>query len=215
MRLKLVNKIVMQYLDEPFFNDLRTQQQLGYIVFSRPDYTRNIIGNQFIVQSPKRSCEYLIHKINDFLIDIKKIIDTDKFTDEDFITQRNSVLTNLKEKDITLQREKDRFWRELTNHEYNFERQQQEIDMLQTITKEEFIGHFNKVFFSEQTKRLDLELTAEAHKEEQEAEKKVNDEHPVFKAMGKRVLVGETIVEFKKKAGLHANTWNANFIKGP
>jgi len=24
MRLKLVNKVVMQYLDEPFFNDLRT-----------------------------------------------------------------------------------------------------------------------------------------------------------------------------------------------
>lgn len=124
------------------------------------------------------------------------------------------MLTNVKEKDISLQRQKDRFWRELTNHEYNFERQQQEIEMLQTITKEEFLAHFNHVFFSAQTKRLDLELTAEAHKEEQEVEKKANSEHPVFTSMGKRVLVEESIVDFKKKAGLHANQWHANFIKG-
>jgi insulysin len=32
---KLTAKIIMQFLNEPFFDDLRTKQQLGYVVFSR------------------------------------------------------------------------------------------------------------------------------------------------------------------------------------
>ena len=70
MRLGLVNAIVMQYLSEPFFNELRTQQQLGYVVSSRESATRNVLGNRFLIQSPKHACEYLVHKINDFLVEV-------------------------------------------------------------------------------------------------------------------------------------------------
>ena len=55
MRLGLVNAIVMQYLSEPFFDELRTKQQLGYVVSSREAATRNVIGNRFLIQSPKHA----------------------------------------------------------------------------------------------------------------------------------------------------------------
>jgi len=35
----------MQFMNEPFFNQLRTQQQLGYVVFSRAVNTRDVIGS--------------------------------------------------------------------------------------------------------------------------------------------------------------------------
>jgi len=41
---KLIAEMIMQYLNEPFFNDLRTNQQLGYVVFSRIINTRDVIG---------------------------------------------------------------------------------------------------------------------------------------------------------------------------
>lgn len=44
LRLGLTNSIMMQYLSEPFFNQLRTQQQLGYVVFSRAVNTREVLG---------------------------------------------------------------------------------------------------------------------------------------------------------------------------
>ena len=75
-------------------------------------------------------------------------------------------MTNIKEKDIKLSEEHKRYWKEMTSHEYEFNRQQLEIDMIQTITKQEFLTTFNKIFFSEETKRIDYELTADAHKEE-------------------------------------------------
>jgi insulysin len=44
LRTKLINDVVMQYLDEPTFNQLRTIEQLGYVVFSRSSTYRDIMG---------------------------------------------------------------------------------------------------------------------------------------------------------------------------
>ena len=49
--------------------------------------------------------------------------------------------------------------------------------MIQTITKDEFLAHFYKIFFSDETKRIDYELAADAHKEEQDKEREANKTH--------------------------------------
>ena len=90
-KAKLVNSIVMQYMDEPFFNDLRTQQQLGYVVQSYEVNLHGVIGNRMVVQSPKKSCEYLVGAINKFLLEIKEKYAN--MTDEEFETVRSSVIT--------------------------------------------------------------------------------------------------------------------------
>lgn len=118
MKVKLTNKILMQIIDEPFFNDLRTQQQLGYVVFSRDFQTRDILGNQLLVQSAKKSCEYLISCINKFLVTIREKYKN--LTDEEFETAKKSVHTVLAEKDFNLTKDKIRMWRELFSHKYNF-----------------------------------------------------------------------------------------------
>jgi insulysin len=93
MRLQLINNIVMQYLDEPFYNELRTNQQLGYVVWSYPQIFRNVIANVFLVQGTKHSCEYLVARINDFLIEFRAKIK--ELSKEEFETQRNAVLTTI------------------------------------------------------------------------------------------------------------------------
>jgi insulysin len=52
LRTKLTHAVVMQYLDEPTFNQLRTIEQLGYVAYSRNCTYRDVMGAQFIVQSP-------------------------------------------------------------------------------------------------------------------------------------------------------------------
>ena len=52
LKTKLTNAIIMQYMDVPFFDDLRTKQQLGYVVAARVRSNRDVIGNIFLVQSP-------------------------------------------------------------------------------------------------------------------------------------------------------------------
>lgn len=49
LKSKMVHDVLMQYLDEPTFNQLRTIEQLGYVVFSRPSTYRDVMGTQFII----------------------------------------------------------------------------------------------------------------------------------------------------------------------
>ena len=58
--------------------------------------------------------------------------------DEEFETLRQAVHTIISEKDINLRKENDRFLGEITSHKYNFERQQENIELLASITKAEF-----------------------------------------------------------------------------
>lgn len=125
LKAKLTNSIVMQCLGEPFFNELRTQQQLGYVVFSRAVNTRDVLGAQFIVQSPKRSCEYIVNSVNDFLVSMRSKVA--EMTQEEFEIQKQAVHVQLSQKDINLKKEYARHWGEISTHKYDFERQNKEI----------------------------------------------------------------------------------------
>jgi insulysin len=82
----LINVLLMQYLNEPFFDDLRTKQQLGYVVFSRSVNHRDIVGCQFLVQSSHKACEYLVNSINNFLVETRDKIKA--ITDEELEVQK-------------------------------------------------------------------------------------------------------------------------------
>ena len=71
--------------------------------------------------------------------------------------------------------------------------------MLNNITKEDLINHFDSTFFSKKSKRLDLELTSDAHKEEQDQYKESNNDHEIFKTHLKRIYVEGSNIEFKKR----------------
>jgi len=49
VRSKMTLEVLMQYLDEPCFNQLRTKEQLGYVVFSSSCNNRDIMGARFLV----------------------------------------------------------------------------------------------------------------------------------------------------------------------
>lgn len=86
IKKRLTNFVVMQFLQEPFFNDLRTQQQLGYVVFSKACAQRDVIGVQFMVQSPTKSCGYITNAINNFLAELKE--KAEQMSDKEFEVYR-------------------------------------------------------------------------------------------------------------------------------
>ena len=120
LKTKLIHSVVMQYLDEPTFNQLRTIEQLGYVVFSRRSDYRDIMGTQFIIQSPKESSEYIVNSLNKFLASMKDKVAL--LTEEEFKTQVDSVMTKIAEKDYNLHQENSRVWNEISTHKYLFDR---------------------------------------------------------------------------------------------
>lgn len=57
--LHLLNDIANQFLEDPTFNQLRTQEQLGYVVFVRDGSIRGIVGTKVLIQSPKKCASYI------------------------------------------------------------------------------------------------------------------------------------------------------------
>jgi len=107
-------------------------------------------------------------------------------------------------KDINLSEEKSRYWGQIVSHKYQFDMQEQELEMLSQITKQDFINLFEKSFFSKTSKRIDLQLTSELHRNEQEEYRKKNMKHDVFnRNIMKRVKVDGSITDFKRKSGSH------------
>lgn len=72
-RSNMVLELFSQILKEPAFNVLRTQEQLGYIVFSGVRNVGGITGFQVLVQSTKKP-RYLNHRIEEFLKSARTLI---------------------------------------------------------------------------------------------------------------------------------------------
>jgi secreted Zn-dependent insulinase-like peptidase len=146
---------------------------------------------------------------------LEKVTNVEQFTDEDFKTQVEAVYTQVAEKDFNLKMEHKRFWDEIaTFHTYMFDRQERELETLKTLTRADFVLHFEKLFFKEfETKRLDLQLTSAAHAESQAQWTAKNAEStvPSHKAGKDRISINVTIEEFKKSMGVHGDAYKANF----
>ena len=85
-------------------------------------------------------------------------------TDEDFTTNVGSVMTEIAEKDKNLNEAFSRAWSEMACHKYKFDRQESDIAMLGTITKQEFQAYVEKLFFSaNRGNRLDMHWNSQPH----------------------------------------------------
>lgn len=75
-------------------------------------------------------------------------------------------MLKLTEKDINFMMEYNRHMDQIATHKYSFNQRELDAEFLKTLTLADFKAFFERVFFSDKTSRLDLELTSEAHKVE-------------------------------------------------
>jgi len=209
-KLDVTLQVLCQYFEEPFFDDLRTKQQLGYVVASRQSDYRQCLGIWFLVQSAQKSCEYLVQAINKFLLERRELVKN--ISDEDFEQQKKSVHTQIAEKDQNMSQESSRFWSEISTHNYDFEKQEKELKVLEEITKEDFIALFEKTFFSESSSRLDFELTSEAHKDNQAELLETNKTDLMFTNHLKRSVFAGNLSDFKAHL-LAQGSYQDDYIK--
>lgn len=177
----LLTKLVGQYLEEKFFDDLRTKQQLGYVVAERVGHRRLVSDIWFLVQSPAKCSEYLLTATNKFILEKRESVKC--ISEEEFKEHKSGLSTQLAEKDKKITEVASRFaFNEIASHRYVWTRQADDIAALDSITIDEFKAHFEHLFFSDETRRIDIQLIAENHKGDQEAAAKVNDEEDaIFK----------------------------------
>lgn len=144
-RLRLLTDLLATTIHEPCFNQLRTKEQLGYVVFSGYRLSRSYFGLRFLVQS-ERPCDYLEFRVEEFLRKFKKTNLGEELSDEAFAkfkqSLKNKKLTKLK----NLGEESARFWNHINDGYYDFQQKTKDAEELDSITKQEFLNFFNDYF---------------------------------------------------------------------
>ncbi|TVY81559.1 putative zinc protease, partial [Lachnellula suecica] len=140
--LRAKTLLLDQMTHEPAFDQLRTKEQLGYVVFSGARTTSTTIGYRFIIQSEKTP-EYLESRIDSFLSGFASTLA--QMTDSDFESHKRSLITKRLEKLKNLDQESSRLWNYIDSEYLDFELVREDAANVRLLTKAdmvEFYSHF-------------------------------------------------------------------------
>jgi insulysin len=118
-RLRARLGLLAEMMNEPFFNTLRTKEQLGYNVTSSHWFRTASLGLRFRVQS-ERHPDFLEARVDAFLEDYKGVLE--EMTEEKFVEHRDGVAKKKREKLKNMQEEQERFWAHIDSGYFDFER---------------------------------------------------------------------------------------------
>ena len=127
--------LLRQVMRSEFFHQLRTEQQLGYVVAVVNQGMDRVPGFSLLVQSPSTSVGKLEEAIDQFLLDFdQQLQDMPK---EEFERHRQAVLTGLREKPKSLAEQSARFWGSIDIRDYTFSRREKIITAVERLTYKE------------------------------------------------------------------------------
>lgn len=95
MKKRAALQILSQGMQEPFFSELRTKQQTGYLVASADQEMERELVEIFLVQSNTYDTCDLNARFELFLDDFLRDLETESFIEERFHTIQNSLVTQL------------------------------------------------------------------------------------------------------------------------
>ena len=116
-------RIMTQLMAQPTFYQLRTVEQLGYVVKASLFSYKRMQHFSILVQSSNKNADFLEHRVNEYLESyLKKEV---FFEEKDFETVRQSLINKLKQKDMSIAEEASSNWASLSREDLNFDSKEQ------------------------------------------------------------------------------------------
>ncbi|KAJ2543039.1 metalloprotease [Coemansia sp. RSA 1853] len=130
---RVITELLAHINGSPFFNMLRTKEQLGYVVYaSKTSYETGRMMLVFNAQSEVNPA-YLTQRTDKFIRDIRQHIHDYSIEEFDALVQSQIALKTAKLKSI--EDEATRFWERISSGVYDFDYLVQEIAQLKLLTK--------------------------------------------------------------------------------
>ncbi|PWA98415.1 insulinase (Peptidase family M16) family protein [Artemisia annua] len=138
---KALIDLLDEIIEEPFFNQLRTKEQLGYVVDCSPRVTYRILGLCFRVQSSEYSPVYLQGRIDKFINEMDGLLS--EVDDESFQNFKSGLIAKLLEKDPSLAYETNRYWGQIVDQRYMFDLSAKEAEAVKSLEKTDVSDWYN------------------------------------------------------------------------
>lgn len=155
-------------LKEPAFNELRTNEQLGYIVHTSVKTNGDDIkGLLFLIQSDSFDPVHLDSRIEAFIERLRpKIV---SMTEEEYQANIAAVCQTLREKNKNIGEETSKYWNVINNNTYMFKRLNLIADEVEKVQREQLLDFFDKYLgVAESRKKMSVQVFAKQHMEKYE-----------------------------------------------
>ncbi|RJG48684.1 insulinase family protein [Motilimonas pumila] len=120
-----------------FFHELRTQQQLGYVVGSGNLPLNRHPGIIFYVQSPVASPEHLLNCINEFIDSFHLVLM--ELSQAQWDMSRQGLIAKMREPDTNLKARSQRYWVSIGNKDWQFSQREQVADAIDKLSRADLI----------------------------------------------------------------------------
>jgi len=162
-KTRAMSMVIDKVLQQPFYTEMRTNQQLGYIVWS---YTRNIKNRyflNFLIQSgvydggelDKRADKFIYSSAENEIV---------KLGENTFKQIIESCIEELEKKPMSILEKATKLKTAIFEYDINYFRDEETVDALNQINKENLLSVFNEVVSPKSRKMINIVTFAENHK---------------------------------------------------
>jgi len=134
--------LLSQILEQPFFGELRTKQQLGYIVQSGVTETEGVRGLSFLVQSTKEPPAQVERRVDSFLTEFRASLAS--MPEAELQSYREALASQALDVDKRLGQQASRFWGEISQRRYDFGRPWRTAKRVRKVQREELVAFFDR-----------------------------------------------------------------------
>lgn len=151
-----------------FFNELRTKQQLGYMVGSSYQPLNKYPGLLFYIQSNQAEPKLLLKAVNEFLNNFFLILLEQN--EMQWLASKQGIIAKIKEPDANLRARGQRFWQSINSPEIDFSIRDKIIAAIETMSRGEMLKFVVDKLKPRTANRLILHCTGLKHRRNKKEE---------------------------------------------
>ena len=127
----------------PYYQALRTEGEIGYIVQAFALNMQDTPGLAFSVQSSSHPVSEIVRQTRSFLGQFEETLAT--MPDQTFIATRAGLIARVGEEDKQLSELANRYWTELDREAYRFDSRERLIDALERLDREAVLEYYRQL----------------------------------------------------------------------
>ncbi|NIR27937.1 MAG: peptidase M16 [Gammaproteobacteria bacterium] len=139
--------LLAQVLSAPLYNEIRTEQQLGYVVLSGAMPLLDVPGFGVTVQSPVAGPMELTDRVDAFLARYRGALR--RMSQAEFERHKASLIARLLERAPRMRDRSDLYWEEIDRRQYAFDTRGRIADAVRKIGKREFVRLYNRYLLAD------------------------------------------------------------------
>nr|VFJ47531.1 MAG: Secreted Zn-dependent peptidases, insulinase-like [Candidatus Kentron sp. DK] len=192
-----------QILEGPFFNRLRTEQQLGYIVSASDHPLLEVPGLLLLIQSPRADPAILTERMEKFLADYRAVLAA--MPAEEFQRHKAALVARILAREENLGARTGRYWREIDQGLETFDSREREATAARAITPARIRAVYGKWLTGARRRHLAIQAWGGKPPEEDEARKEKTAGKPTA-GSGEAIVPIRDIQRFKRGLGVFPET---------